>query len=61
MSVITQDMFSALMMAAGLGKTEIVVELVKAGANVDMQTDVRSYVNTFVVHNVHHLQRHTSL
>ena len=49
------------MVAAGLGKTEIVVDFVKADANVDMQNEVCSFVNTFVVHNVHHLQRHTSL
>ena len=40
MSVITQDGCSALMEAAMRGKTEVVVELVKAGANVDMQDDV---------------------
>ena len=37
----TQDGASALMLAAGLGTTEIVVKLVKAGANVDIQNDVR--------------------
>ena len=42
MSVITQVGYSALMWAAGLGRTEIVVELVKAGANVDMQNEVRT-------------------
>ena len=31
---------SALMCAAVMGKTEAVVELVKAGANVDMQNEV---------------------
>ena len=40
MSVITQDGVSALMVGAMEGKTEVVVELVKAGANVDMQTKV---------------------
>ena len=40
MSVITQGGISALMVAAIEGKTEIVVELVKAGINVDMQTEV---------------------
>ena len=44
MSVITQDGWSALMWAAIEGETEVVVELVKAGANVDMQDN---YVNTF--------------
>ena len=48
MPVITQYGVSTLMLAAGLGKTEVVVELVKAGVNVDMQNEVRSYVNTFV-------------
>ena len=43
MSVITQDGISALMLAAGLGKTEVVVELVKAGANVDIPSDVRQF------------------
>ena len=40
MSVITQDGRSALMLAAMKGKTEAVVELVKAGSSVDMQTEV---------------------
>ena len=40
MSVITQDGWSALMAAACWGETEVVVELVKAGANMDMQTKV---------------------
>ena len=40
MSVITQDGDSALMEAARGGKTEVVVELVKAGANVDLQNKV---------------------
>ena len=39
-SVIAQEGVSALMEAADLGKTEVVVELVKAGANVDMQDNV---------------------
>ena len=43
MSVITQEGVSALMGAAGFGKTEVVVELVKAGTNVDMQTEVCQY------------------
>ena len=38
--VITQVGVSALMMAAMKGKTEVVVELVKAGANVDMKNKV---------------------
>ena len=44
MSVITQEGWSALMSAAGWGKTEAVVELVKAGANVDMQDKVCQYI-----------------
>ena len=36
----TQDGFSALMFAAWKGETEVCVELVKAGANVDMQNKV---------------------
>ena len=43
MSVITQRGDSALMEAARKGKTEVVVELVKAGANVDMQNGVCQY------------------
>ena len=59
MSVITQDGRSALMWAAMKGKTEVVVELVKAGANVDMQNEVYVYVNTctftysmYLVHSI---------
>ena len=51
MSVITQKGGSALMAAAQEGKTEAVVELVKAGANVDMQNEVCQYI--YVVHDVH--------
>ena len=50
MSDITQWGDSALMGAAMEGKTEVVVELVKAGANVDMQNKV--------CHDVH-VQKHT--
>jgi ankyrin repeat protein len=53
MSVITQNGVSALMCAAREGKTEAVVELVKAGANVDMQNKVCQYI--YVVHDVHKL------
>ena len=42
MSVITQDGDSALMWATREGKTEVVVELVKAGANVDLQNKVHT-------------------
>ena len=50
MSVITQRGVSALMFAAVRGETEAVVELVKAGANVDMQNAVCQYI--YVVYNV---------
>ena len=40
MSVITQEGYCALMEAARSGKTDVVIELVKAGANVDMQNRV---------------------
>ena len=41
MSVITQHGITALMWAANQGKTEVIVELVNAGADVDMQNEVR--------------------
>ena len=40
MFIITQDEESALMRAAWAGHTEIVVELVKAGANRDLYDKV---------------------
>ena len=39
-SVITQNGESALMKAAYFGETEVVVELVKSGANLDLQDNV---------------------
>ena len=48
MSVITQWGYSALMVAVVMGTTEVVAELVKAGANVDMQNIVCQYI--YVVH-----------
>ena len=48
---ITQVGNSALMAAAGMGKTEVGVELVKAGANVDMQNAVRTFTYMYK-HNV---------
>ena len=44
MSVITQVGWSALMYAAGWGRTEVVVELVKAGANLNLQNTVCQYI-----------------
>ena len=40
MSVITQDGNSALMLAAGRGKNEVVLLMVKAGAALDLQNKV---------------------
>ena len=40
MSVITQDGDSALILAARYGHNEVVVELVKAKANLDLQNKV---------------------
>ena len=40
MSVITQDGDSVLMMAARKGMTEVVLPLLKAGANADLQNKV---------------------
>ena len=47
---ITQWGWSALMRAAWKGKTEAVVELVKAGANVDMQNAVRACTYMYIVY-----------
>ena len=44
MSVITQGGSSALMFAAIFGRTEVVVELVKAGANLNLQNIVCQYI-----------------
>ena len=40
MSTITQDGMSALHVAACMGRTDVVVELVKNGANLNLQTKV---------------------
>ena len=48
MSVITQNGWSALMWAASEGRTKVIVELVKAGANVDMQNTVCQYLYIYV-------------
>ena len=44
MSVISQDGNSALMEAAYYGRTEVVVELVKAGTNLNLQNKVCQYI-----------------
>ena len=46
MSVITQDGWSALYWAVLEGHTEVVQQLVKAGANLDLQNKVCQYVET---------------
>ena len=50
-SVITQGEVSALMVAAMKGKTKVLLELVKAGANVEMQTEVCQ--NVFVTYTMY--------
>ena len=49
MSVITQNGDSALMRAADEGETAVVVELVKAGALLDLQNTVCPYT---IIHDV---------
>ena len=56
MSVITQNGWSALMEAAMEGKTEVVVELVKAGANVDMKTKVCQLSMMYMYRSTHDCQ-----
>ena len=53
----SQDGRSALMLAAREGKTETVVELVKAGAKADMLSEVCQYI--YVVYDVN-VRNHTS-
>ena len=48
MSIITQDGWSALMVAAWNGHTEVVAVLVKAGANKDLQDKVCHKLITIV-------------
>ena len=50
MSVITQNGDSALYWAAYWGRTEVIQQLVKAGANLDLQNKVCQYVETHDVH-----------
>ena len=40
LSVTTQNGNTALMRAAWLGETDVVVELVRGGANLDLQNEV---------------------
>ena len=49
MSVITQSGYSALIWAAYRGETAVVVELVKAGALLDLQNTVCPYP---IIHDV---------
>ena len=48
MSVITQDGNSALMGIATGGKTEIFLELLKAGANLNLQDRVCQFIITYM-------------
>ena len=54
MSVATQDGKSALIWAARESKTEVVVHLVKAGANVNLQDNVRQCI--YYAHIQNHAQ-----
>ena len=47
---ITQDGDSALTLAARGGHTDIVVQLVKAGANFDQQNKVQNYISHLFPH-----------
>ena len=51
MSVIAQDGWSALMEATMWGKTEVVVQLAKAGASMDMENDVCKFLHYIHVQN----------
>ena len=54
MSVISQYGNSALMEAAYYGSTEVVVELVKAGANLNLQNTVCQYIIIYIhIYTVH--------
>ena len=44
MSIITQNGSSPLQTAAGMGCTDVVVELVKNGANLNLQNEVCRYI-----------------
>ena len=46
LTLITQNGYSALMEAAWPGRTDVVVELVKEGANLDLQNKVCIVMNT---------------
>ena len=47
-SCITQNGASPLQLAAGKGKTDVVVELVKNGANLNLQDEVCHYIQLHV-------------
>ena len=49
MPVITQNGYTALMMAARWGETEIVSLLLKAGANTDLQNKVNGTEGHLVI------------
>ena len=44
MSTITQNGGSALHVAAVMGRTDVVVELIKNGANLNLQDEVCHYI-----------------
>ena len=52
MSIITQDGYTALMLASRNGKTEIVDQLINAGATLDLQNDVCISCYVVVSHDV---------
>ena len=51
MSIITQNGMSALHLAAGMGWTDVVVELVKNGANLNLQNIVYMSLHTYMYNN----------
>ena len=58
MSVITQRGNSALWWAAFKGHTEVVQQLVKAGANLDLQNKVCQYVEMHDVYEYSDNEKH---
>ena len=49
---ITQNGTSPLQQAARMGKTDVVVELVKNGANLNLQNEVCHYIQLLITHRV---------